>query len=60
LELGQPQKRGGFKPVNEIPTLPLDNCLFSTAIHNKQMINKTLHRLISTQKDVFKHYIKNE
>jgi len=24
------------------------------------MINKTLHRLVSTQKDVFKHYLKIE
>jgi hypothetical protein len=28
LELGQPNKCGGLKPVNEIPTLPLDNCFF--------------------------------
>ena len=48
LELEQPNKCGGFKPVNEIPTLPLDNCFFTRAIHNKQMINKTLDRLAST------------
>ena len=28
LELGQPNTCGGLKPVNEIPTLRLDNCFF--------------------------------
>ena len=49
LELGQPKICGGVKPVNEIPTFPLDKCFFLTrAIHNKQMINKTLDILVST------------
>jgi hypothetical protein len=34
LELEQPNKCGGIKPVNDIPTLPLDNWFFLTRVFN--------------------------